>query len=124
MRRKHNVLRLSCPCRRLDDGVELDTSRATTPVSNLTAVDEGVVAVTWIPCDTKMRGNLETSGVFLFETAEVPYYYNVDDDDDNDNDKGDGEDGDHHHHHHHRHHRHHHHHHHHHYHHRLPVSMF
>ncbi len=46
---KPHILLLSCPGRRLDDGAELDTSKAITPVSSLTAVDEGVVAVTWIP---------------------------------------------------------------------------
>lgn len=41
-----NVLLLSLPDERLDAGALLDTSKATTPVSSLSAVDEGVVAVT------------------------------------------------------------------------------
>ena len=41
-----NVLLLSLPDERLDVGALLDTSKATTPVSSLSAVDEGVVAVT------------------------------------------------------------------------------
>ena len=47
------LLLLSWPGRRPDDGAELDTSNDTTPVSSLTAVDEGVVAVTWIPWQRK-----------------------------------------------------------------------
>ena len=44
-----NLLRLSCPEIGADDGALLDTSNATTPVSRRTAVDDGVVAVTWMP---------------------------------------------------------------------------
>lgn len=49
------LLLLSWPGRRPDDGAELDTSNDTTPVSSLTAVEEGVVAVTWIPWQRKTR---------------------------------------------------------------------
>ena len=41
-----NLLRLSCPESGADEGALLDTSKATTPVSRRTAVDDGVVAVT------------------------------------------------------------------------------
>ena len=52
-----DILLLSCPGK-FGEGRALDTSRATTPVSSLTAVDDGVVAVTWIPFGKETKASL------------------------------------------------------------------